>query len=109
MLLVIYNSNPRNYDLSYSYKGWSLYTENEWAYIVNQVLYNYHHTLSGCLRYKEKTYYSLEEWLDDYQVSTVENHVAQSSVDILNALLGTDFFEPKFEDEPVYPEMDAYA
>lgn len=113
MLLVIYNSNRYNKPELPTYRGWSLLTKQEWESLCIAVDDYFSCVPSDYaeLSFKLVSYYSYHEWLDDYQVSEVE--IGGYEYDILYHFLGTDFYIPDTvvqpDDEPIYPEMDAYA
>ena len=115
MLLVIYNSNPSNKKGEFSFKGWSLYTEEQWSTICDTVrdYLFYEAPDAELLAFGVIGYYTYEEWLADYQVSKVEEYNLDSNeTTLLDYFLGTSFYEPPYfalTIEEVYPEMDAYA
>lgn len=116
MLLVIYNSNPANKKDFATFRGWSLYTEEQWSSIcktVRDYLF-YEAPDAELLAFGLIGYYTYEEWLADYQVSKVEEYNLDSTeTTLLDYFLGTSFYEPPYFDitieEVDYPEMDAYA
>jgi hypothetical protein len=122
MLLVIYNSNSQNISTLETIKGWSLYTQEDWAALCKAVD-NYFFYMAQeepeLLAFGLIGYYSYKEWLSDYQVSEIDINWFMTkfqsqagTVPCLDWLLGTDFYVPPFlqlEVEVDYPEMDAYA
>lgn len=117
MLLVTYNSNPANKKGELTFRGWSLYTEEDWTTLCHNVS-NYFFYMAQeepeLLAFGLIGYYSYEEWLADYQVSAIEEYNLDSTeTELLDYFLGTSFYEPPFPDLQItvedYPEMDAYA
>lgn len=98
-LLVIYNSNPQNKPDLPTASGWAFYTKKDWEALCEAVD-NY-------------LYWTADEWLSHYQVFELNDIAILPSTDktILNNYLGTSFYVPDLtvDDDPVYPEMDAYA
>lgn len=122
MLLVIYNSNPSNNPELPTSRGWRLYNKEDWASLCVSVdnYFYYLPTDDAELSFGVVSYYSYQEWLVDYQVSEIDINLFMTkfqpqagNVPILDWLLGTDFYVPDIavqpDDEPIYPEMDAYA
>ena len=118
MLLVIYNSNPNNKKDFVTFRGWSLYTEEQWSTICNTVrdYLFYEAPDAELLAFGLIGYYTYEEWLADYQVSKVEEYLLGSDETALfDYFLGTSFYEPPYFDIDIeevyidYPEQDAYA
>ena len=116
MLLVIYNSNPSNNPELPTSRGWRLYNKEDWESLCVSVD-NYFYYLPADdaeLSFGLVSYYSYQEWLADYQVSEIEFEImGVKTRSILDEFLGTDFYMPdiavQLDDEPMYPEMDAYA
>ena len=125
MLLVIYNSNPSNETNVPTSRGYRLYNQEDWE-ALRIAIDNYFFYLpdnDAELSFGLTSYYSYEEWLADYQVSELSEYAYNSLVGSnfltvsLNNLLGSDFYEPPFlkldidilDDDPIYPERDAYA
>ncbi|MCA6430204.1 MAG: hypothetical protein IM613_12285 [Cytophagales bacterium] len=98
-LLVIYNSNPQNKPDLPTASGWAFYTKKDWEALCEAV-HNY-------------LYWTADEWLSHYQVSELPDVAIIQTLEktILNKYLGTSFYVPDLtvDDDPVYPEMDAYA
>ena len=118
MLLVIYNSNPSNKKGEITFRGWSLYTEEQWSTICNTVrdYLFYEAPNAEFLAFGLIGYYTYEEWLSDYQVSVIKDcNLSSEETALLDQFLGTHFYEPPYFDIDIeevyidYPEMDAYA
>lgn len=114
MLLVIYNSNPSNKPDIPTSRGWSLYPSEDWASLCTAVdnYFFYLPSDDAELSFGLTSYYSYKEWLADYQVSEVDVNKFTANFQLIDILLGTDFYVPDFlpiEVEEIYPEMDAYA
>lgn len=122
MLLVVYNSNPSNKSDLPTSKGWRLYNQEDWEALCVAVdnYFFYLPANDAELSFGLTYYYSYEEWLADYQVSEIDINWFMTkfqpqagNVPCLDWLLGTDFYVPDIatqsEDDPAYPEQDAYA
>ncbi len=116
MLLVTYNSNPANKKDFATFRGWSLYTEEQWSIICHSVrnYLFYDAPNAELLAFGLIGYYTYEEWLADYQVSQIEERYLNSDeYAVLDSFLGTSFYEPPYFEVTIedvdYPEMDAYA
>jgi len=121
MLLVIYNSNPRLKEDKPTLRGWFLFTREEWSTLCTAVdNYFFYLREDAELSNGLVGYYSYKEWLADYQVSEIDINWFMTkfqpqagSVPCLDWLLGTDFYVPDIatqsDEDPAYPEMDAYA
>lgn len=122
MLIVIYNSNPSNKPNLPTSRGWRLYNQEDWEALRVAVDNYFFYLPSGDaeLSFGLTAYYSYEEWLADYQISEIDINLFMSkfqpqagNVPYLDWLLGTDFYVPDIatqpDDEPMYPEQDAYA
>lgn len=115
MLLVIYNSNPSNKPNLPTNRGWSLYSLEDWTSLCTAVD-NYFFYLppnDAELSFGMVSYHSYEEWLANYQVSEVDVDKFIAGFQLIDFLLGTDFYIPDIATQPDeeidYPEMDAYA
>lgn len=111
-LLVIYNSNPQNKPDLPTASGWAFYTKKDWEALCEAVD-NYLYWTSGEVLEHPILYSSYDEWLSHYQVSELPDVAIIQTLEktVLNNYLGTSFYVPDLavDDDPVYPEMDAYA